>query len=68
MKKQCPQVRIKKKKEEDTKEYSNYSITALISHTSKAMVKVLQQRFLPYLEQEMPDGQAGSDKEEALEI
>ena len=29
-----------------------------ISHASKVMLKVLQQRLLPYMEQEMADSQA----------
>ena len=38
---------------------SNYCTIALISHTSKAMLKVLQAMFQPYLNQELPDIQTG---------
>lgn len=42
-------------KEGDAKEYSHYRTIALISHASKVMLKVLQQRLLLYMEQEMSD-------------
>ena len=37
------------------KECSNYHITALISHTSKLMLKILQARLQQYMNQELPD-------------
>lgn len=46
-------------KKGDAMECSNYGTLALISHASKAKLKVLQQSLLPYMEQEMPDVQVG---------
>ena len=37
------------------KECSNYRISALISHTSKVMFKILQARFQQYVNCELPD-------------
>ena len=36
-------------KKGNAKEYSNYHTIALISHTSKAMLKILQARLQPYM-------------------
>ena len=44
------------------KEYSNYHTIALISHTSKVMLKILQARLQQYVNQEIPDVQAGFRK------
>ena len=44
------------------KECSNYHITALISHTSKVMLKILQARLQQYVNHELPDIQAGFRK------
>ena len=44
------------------KEYSNYHIIALISHTSKVMLKILQARLQQYVNQELPDVCAGFRK------
>ena len=41
------------------KEYSNYRTIALISHTSKVMLKILQARLQQYVNHEFPDVQAG---------
>ena len=41
------------------KECSNYHTIALISHTSKVMLKILQARLQQYMNRELPDGQAG---------
>ena len=41
---------------------------ALISHTSKAMLKTLQARLQQYVNHELPDVQAGLEKEEESEI
>ena len=43
-------------------ECSNYCTTALISHTSKAMLKILQTRLQQYMNCEIPDVQAGFRK------
>ena len=40
------------------KECSNYSTIALISHTSKVMLKILQARLQQYMNRELPDVQA----------
>ena len=45
-------------KKGNPKECSNYHITALISHTSKAMLKILQARLQQYVNREIPDVQA----------
>ena len=44
------------------KECSNYCTTALISHTSKVMLKILQARLQQYVNCELPDVQAGFRK------
>ena len=44
------------------KECSNYSTIALISHTSKIMLKILQARLQQYVNCEIPDVQAGFRK------
>ena len=40
----------------------NYHTTALISHTSKVMLKILQARLQQYVNYELPDVQAGFRK------
>ena len=42
-------------KKGSTKEYSDYHTTALISHASKIMLKILQARLQRYMNQELPD-------------
>ena len=49
-------------KKTNAKECSNYLTTALISHDSKAMLKILQARLQQYVNQELPDVQAGFRK------
>ena len=44
------------------KECSNYWTIALISHTSKVMLKILQARLQQYMNHELPDVQAGFSK------
>ena len=44
------------------KECSIYCTVALISHTSKAMLKILQARLQQYMNHEIPDVQAGFRK------
>ena len=44
------------------KECSNYCTIALISYTSKVMLKVLQTRLQQYMNRELPDVQAGFRK------
>ena len=46
----------------NAKECSNYHIIALISHTSKVMLKILQARLQQYVNREHPDVQAGFRK------
>ena len=43
-------------------ECSNYRTVALISHASKVMLKILQARLQQYVNQELPDVQAGFRK------
>ena len=45
------------------KEGSNYPIIALILHASKFMLKILHARFQKYMDQELPDVQAGFIKD-----
>ena len=64
---QCPQdwkrsVFIPIPKKGNAKECSNYCTVALISHTSKVMLKVLQARLKQYANCELPDVQAGFRK------
>ena len=49
-------------KKGNTKECSNSCTIALISHTSKVMLKVLQARLQQYVNHELPDVQAGFRK------
>ena len=49
-------------KKGNAKECSNYWTIALISHASKVMLKILQARLQLYLNQELPDIQAGFRK------
>ena len=44
------------------KECSKYRTIALISHTSKVMLKILQARLQQYVNRELPDVQAGFRK------
>ena len=64
---QCPQdwkrsVFIPIPKKGNAKECSNYCMTALISHTSKLMLKILQARLQQYVNCDLPDVQAGFSK------
>ena len=55
-------------KKGDAKECSNYCIIALISHASKVMLKILQDRLQQYVNRELPDVQPGFRKAEEPEI
>ena len=46
----------------NVKECLNYCTVALISHTSKIMLKILQARLQQYMNHELPDVQAGFRK------
>ena len=46
-------------KKGNAKEYSSYCTIVLISHASKVMLKILQARLQQYVNQELPDVQAG---------
>ena len=52
-------VPIPVQKKGNAKECSNYCTIALISHTSKVMLKILQARLQQYMNCEYPDVQAG---------
>ena len=56
------QIPISIPKKGNAKECSNYRTIALISHASKAMLKILQARLQQYMNCELPDVQAGSRK------
>ena len=64
---QCPQDRkrpvfIPIQKKGNAKKCSNYCTVALISYTSKVMLKILEARFQQYMNGELPDIQAGFRK------
>ena len=46
-------------KKVNAKDYSNYHTIALISHTSKLMLQILQGRLQQYVKHELPDVQTG---------
>ena len=46
----------------NAKECSNYHMIALISHSSKVILKILQARLQQYVNHELPDVQAGFRK------
>ena len=50
-------------KKGNAKKYSNYCTIELISHSSKVMLKILQVRLHQYVNQELPDVQAGFRKD-----
>ena len=49
-------------KKGNAKECSNYHTAALISHTNKVMLKILQVRLQQYVNHELPDVQTGFRK------
>ena len=49
-------------KKGNAKECSNYHKIALILHTNKVMLKILQARFQQYMNRELPNVQAGFRK------
>ena len=49
-------------KKGNAKECSNYRTIALISHTSKVMLKILQAKLQQYMNCELPDVQVGFRK------
>ena len=49
-------------KKGNAKECSNYRTVALISHTSKVMLKILPARLQQYVNHELPDVQEGFKK------
>ena len=52
----------------NAKECSNNQTIALISHSSKVMLKILQARLQQYVNHELPDVQAGFRNAEEPEI
>ena len=55
-------------KKDNAKEYSNYCTIALISHTSKVMLKILQARLQQYMNYEIPMFKLDLEKAEEPEI
>ena len=49
-------------KEKQSQRMLNYHTIALISHTSKVMLKILQARLQQYMNRKLPDVQAGFRK------
>ena len=54
-------------KKGNAKEFPNYCTIALISHTSKVMLKILQAKLQQYVNHELPDVQAGFEGPEGPE-
>ena len=55
-------------KNANAKECSNYHTIALISHTSKVILKILQAGLQQYMNHELPDVQAGFSKGGGIKI
>ena len=55
-------------KKDNAKECSNYCTIAHISHTSKVMLKILQDRLQQYVNHELQDVKLVLEKAEELEI
>ena len=55
-------------KKGNAKECSNYRKIALISHTSKKILKILQDKLQQYVDPDIPDVQAGFRKGSGAEI
>ena len=55
-------------KKGNAKECSKYRTIVLISHASKVMLKILKARLQQYVNQTLPDVQAGFRKAEETEI
>ena len=55
-------VYIQIPKKGNAKECSNYCTIAVISHANKVLLKILQARLQQYVNQELPDVQAGFRK------
>ena len=62
------QFSLQSQRKAKPKKCSNYYIVALTSHDSKAVLKILQARLQQYMNQELPDVQAGFRKAEEPEI
>ena len=56
------QFSFQSQKKGNAKECSNYCTITLISHASKVILKILQARFQQYVNEELPDIQAGFRK------
>ena len=54
-------------KKSNAKECSNYQSIALISHTSKLILKILQARLQQYVSHELPDVQTAFRKSKGTE-
>ena len=52
----------------NAKEFSNYCTVALISHTPKLMLKIIQAMLQKYINRELPDSQAGFWKARGTKI
>ena len=55
-------VFIQISKKDNAKEFSNYRTIAIIAHSSKVMLKILQARLQQFMNHELPDVQAGFRK------
>ena len=55
-------------KKGNAKECSNYRTIALISHASKIVLKILQNRLQQYMNHELPDVQAGFRKGKEIKL
>ena len=59
-------VFIPNPKKDNAKECSNYRTIALISHTSRITLKILQARLQQYVNHELPDVPAGFRKDRGI--
>ena len=50
-------------KKDNAKECSNYCMFALVPHASKVVLKILQTRLQQYINRELPDVQAGFQRD-----
>ena len=62
------QFSFQSQRKAEPKECSNYYTTALISHVSKVMVKILQARLQQYVNRELPELKLDLEKAEEPEI
>ena len=60
------QLSLQSQRKDNAKECSNYRTIALISHASKVMLTILQDRLQQHVNQELPDVQVGFRKSRGI--